>query len=120
MAGAGRAPATGPGAGSLTDQDRGDLATLAAPARRAGASPETAPRLRGRFRGAATAPIEFLRPSRVQPRREFVASEIESLAESIRERGILQPILVRPDPDNSGRYEIVAGELVQIVDLRGC
>jgi ParB family chromosome partitioning protein len=63
-----------------------------------------------RVRGAATAPVEYLRPSRVQPRRAFAREEIESLAGSIRERGILNPILVRPDPDAEGRFEIVAGE----------
>ena len=74
------------------------------------APPPEAPATAGPVRGAVTAPVEYLRPSRVQPRREFVAAEIESLAESIRERGILQPILVRPDADHPGRYEIVAGE----------
>ena len=41
-------------------------------------------------------PIEFLRPSPLQPRRRFDEAELEALAQSIRERGILQPLLVRP------------------------
>ena len=44
-----------------------------------------------------------------QPRRNFDAPEMESLAASIRARGIMQPILVRPDPERRGGYQIVAG-----------
>lgn len=57
-----------------------------------------------------TLPIEQLRPSRFQPRRNFAEADIQGLAESIREQGILQPILVRRHPDTPGSYEIVAGE----------
>ncbi|MGD9799532.1 MAG: ParB/RepB/Spo0J family partition protein [Parvularculaceae bacterium] len=55
-----------------------------------------------------TLPIEQLRPNPSQPRRHFNEDAIEELASSIRARGLLQPILVRP----AGRddYEIVAGE----------
>ncbi|MEE8333940.1 MAG: ParB/RepB/Spo0J family partition protein [Alphaproteobacteria bacterium] len=60
--------------------------------------------------GATSAPTEFLAPSPLQPRRNFAQDEIAELAESIRQRGILQPILVRHDPANPDRYEIVAGE----------
>jgi ParB family chromosome partitioning protein len=45
-----------------------------------------------------------------QPRRTFVESELEELTESIRTRGVLQPILVRPDPTRAEMFEIVAGE----------
>jgi ParB family chromosome partitioning protein len=57
-----------------------------------------------------TVPIEFLRPGPAQPRRRFDAGTIEALAESIRAKGILQPLLVRRDGENPGAYEIVAGE----------
>ena len=57
-----------------------------------------------------TLPIEQLRPSRFQPRRNFAEPNIQALAESVREQGILQPILVRRHPDTPGSYEIVAGE----------
>ena len=50
--------------------------------------------------------IERLRPNPTQPRKELQG--IEELAESIRERGILEPILVRPTDD--GAFEIIAGE----------
>ncbi len=55
-------------------------------------------------------PIGQLEPSPLQPRRHFDAAELESLAESIRSNGILQPILVRPHPARPGVFEIVAGE----------
>src|SRR6185437_11111933 len=57
-----------------------------------------------------TLPIEQLRPGRFQPRRQFAAEAIEALAQSIRENGILQPLLVRRDPADPGAWEIVAGE----------
>ena len=57
-----------------------------------------------------TLPIELIRRNPEQPRRHFDEAEIESLAQSIREKGLLQPILVRPAPDAQGEYQIVAGE----------
>ncbi len=55
-------------------------------------------------------PIEFLHPGRFQPRRRFDQDEIDGLVTSIRERGILQPLLVRRDRDRSNSYEIICGE----------
>ncbi len=52
--------------------------------------------------------ISEIEPNRTQPRKFFSDEGIEALADSIREHGILQPILVRPLPD--GCYQIVAGE----------
>ena len=46
----------------------------------------------------------------MQPRRHFDPDELESLAESIRSNGILQPLLVRAHPTRPGMHEIVAGE----------
>ena len=60
--------------------------------------------------GFSLLPIEFLVPSPLQPRRVFAQEEIDSLAKSMKERGILQPILVRTKPDNENEYEIIAGE----------
>ena len=51
-----------------------------------------------------------IRPNPAQPRRSFHEGELEELSQSIRQRGVLQPILLRPDPDSPGRYQIVAGE----------
>ena len=55
-------------------------------------------------------PIDAVEPSRVQPRRIFDKNELDSLSKSVREKGILQPLLVRQHPDDSTRYELVAGE----------
>jgi ParB family chromosome partitioning protein len=55
-------------------------------------------------------PVEKLRPNPDQPRRAFGREALEELAASVREKGIIQPIIVREKPIGSGRYEIVAGE----------
>ena len=55
-------------------------------------------------------PIEYLRPGRFQPRRNFDPAQIQSLVDSVREKGILQPILVRRLANEANAYEIVAGE----------
>jgi len=60
--------------------------------------------------GARTAPIEHLHPNPDQPRRRFTEELLTELADSIRERGVLQPILVRPHPDKPGQFQIIAGE----------
>src|SRR5438105_10609659 len=74
---------------------------------------DTAGRL-GADPGAPRAvPIETIRPSPFQPRRHFAESELDGLAQSIREKGIVQPLLVRPIEDavDSGAdFELVAGE----------
>ena len=59
---------------------------------------------------ARETPIELLRRNPDQPRRQFTEGNINELADSIREVGILQPILVRPAPGSTGDYQIVAGE----------
>ncbi len=55
-------------------------------------------------------PVEFLAPSPYQPRRNFDESALADLAASIAEKGVLQPLLVRPDSRKPGHYEIIAGE----------
>jgi len=60
--------------------------------------------------GALDVAIELIRPNPDQPRRAFGGEELEELANSIRQRGLLQPILVRPMPHAAGEYQIVAGE----------
>lgn len=55
-------------------------------------------------------PIEFLHPNPNQPRRYFNEEELQNLADSIRENGIIQPITVRQSPDSVNSYEIIAGE----------
>ena len=60
--------------------------------------------------GQRTLPVAFLRPGKFQPRKRFAEEELRDLAESIREKGILQPILVRPLKAEPNSFEIVAGE----------
>lgn len=58
--------------------------------------------------GLQSISIDAVRPSALNPRSEFNEKELEELAESIREKGIVQPIVVRPGKESG--YEIVAGE----------
>jgi len=63
-----------------------------------------------RARGQRRVPIEFLHPNPRNPRRMFSDAELDELAASIRERGIIQPILVRNVRGAADAYEIIAGE----------
>jgi ParB family chromosome partitioning protein len=60
--------------------------------------------------GVKTVPIEFLKPSPFQPRRRFADEEINGLADSIRAKGVMQPLLVRSSSSQRDVYEIIAGE----------
>lgn len=62
--------------------------------------------------GVKTIPIEAISANPNQPRQSFGETELEELSRSIAEKGILQPIVVRPLPGSSNgqRYQIVAGE----------
>ncbi|QGY00142.1 ParB/RepB/Spo0J family partition protein [Roseovarius faecimaris] len=55
-------------------------------------------------------PIEKVSANPDQPRRQFDKDQLDDLARSIREKGIIQPLIVRPHPRRTGEYEIVAGE----------
>jgi len=55
-------------------------------------------------------PIVAIRPNPSQPRQIFDETALQELSESIRAKGVIQPILVRPDPKAPDRYQIVAGE----------
>ena len=65
-----------------------------------------------------TVPIEAIRPSPFQPRRRFAEAELDGLVQSIREKGVIQPLLVRPvddagagsDGEPGAAFELVAGE----------
>lgn len=70
-----------------------------------GGMPET-----GQGRQVDVVPVEYLHPNPNQPRRQFSDAELQDLAASIREKGVLQPLIVRPVAERSGHFEIVAGE----------
>ncbi len=65
---------------------------------------------RGEAKNARTLPVAFLKPNRFQPRKSFAPEDLNDLTESIREKGVLQPILVRPVKGEADSFEIVAGE----------
>ena len=55
-------------------------------------------------------PIEFISRNPQNPRRNFTETELDDLAQSIREHGVVQPVVVRPSPDHPNRFELIAGE----------
>jgi ParB family chromosome partitioning protein len=55
-------------------------------------------------------PVTSLRPGKYQPRQHFNDEKLEALIHSIREKGIIQPLIVRPLDESSENYEIIAGE----------
>lgn len=57
-----------------------------------------------------TLPVEKLHANPNQPRRDFSEADLQDLANSISAKGIIQPLIVRPSPENSQEYQIVAGE----------
>ena len=54
--------------------------------------------------------IKDLVRNKYQPRKNFNKENLEELTNSIREQGVIQPIIVRPDKSSEGKYEIIAGE----------
>ncbi len=60
--------------------------------------------------GVADVPIHRITPNPTQPRRHFDQDKLDELADSLRAKGVLQAILVRPDPKDAQRYQIIAGE----------
>ncbi|MBS0559614.1 MAG: ParB/RepB/Spo0J family partition protein [Proteobacteria bacterium] len=84
------------------------LAALMGEAAVAPAEPAAA----GSQAAAGTRPlaIDLLRPGPFQPRGPMDPQALAELADSIRARGVLQPLLVRPDPADPGQYQIIAGE----------
>ena len=66
---------------------------------------EEAPR-----REAQLIDVKAIGPNPQQPRKTFSAEELAELAQSIKENGLLQPLLLRPAPKIPGKYELVAGE----------
>lgn len=61
-------------------------------------------------RGITRVPLSVLTPGPFQPRKVFAEDAINELAASLKQHGMVQPIVVRPKPDAAGQYEIIAGE----------
>jgi ParB family chromosome partitioning protein len=96
------------------DQEPSSSETAAPPPRApvAAAAPPAPP---AAVVAASTGPVtrlsvDLLAPSPYQPRRHFDETALDELAASVREKGVLQPLLVRPDAAKPGHYEIIAGE----------
>ncbi len=81
------------------------LSALMADVNLTAAEPEAAPR-----RAEQMVPVERIEPNPDQPRRSFTPEALEELAASIREKGVIQPLIVRRHPTRADSYEIVAGE----------
>lgn len=54
--------------------------------------------------------VSAIAPNPLQPRREFAPQELAELASSIEANGLLQPLVVRPDPEQADRFQLIAGE----------
>jgi ParB family transcriptional regulator, chromosome partitioning protein len=63
-----------------------------------------------RARGQRAVPIEFVRTNPLNPRKTFAESELDELADSIKSKGIIQPLVVRAKADTPDVYELIAGE----------
>jgi len=55
-------------------------------------------------------PVAFLRPNPANPRKAFNPADLDDLTASVKERGVVQPLIVRPVPGTTDAYEIIAGE----------
>jgi ParB family transcriptional regulator, chromosome partitioning protein len=75
-----------------------------------GDAPAAAPSIDGGAGGQRSLPIEALEPGPFQPRGAMEPGALQELADSIREHGLLQPILVRPVPGAEDRFQIIGGE----------
>jgi ParB family transcriptional regulator, chromosome partitioning protein len=75
-----------------------------------GDAPAAAPGIDGGAGGQRSLPIEALEPGPFQPRGAMEPGALQELADSIREHGLLQPILVRPVPGAEDRFQIIGGE----------
>jgi ParB family chromosome partitioning protein len=60
--------------------------------------------------GLKELPVSAIGPNPYQPRRQFDEAQLKELADSIEASGLLQPVVVRPQPNGVGRYELIAGE----------
>lgn len=73
-------------------------------------APVDAPRQLDTGSGLRRLPVEFIIASRANPRKDFDPELLEDLTNSIREKGVMQPLLVRPSSQGPDIYELIAGE----------
>lgn len=85
----------------------GEVEAVSVPAR---AEPQTAGLEQALRPGVAEMPLDKIFPNPSQPRRHFDQEKLQELAASLKAKGVLQAILVRPDPKGSPSFQIIAGE----------
>ena len=85
--------------------DAGAAASMASSQLAGNTPPPAAP-----LTGLVEIPIEWINSGPWQPRRRFEIGALEELADSIRSKGLVQPILLRPHASKANRYELIAGE----------
>ena len=85
--------------------DAGAAASMASSQPAGDTPPPAAP-----LTGLVEIPIEWINSGPWQPRRRFEIGALEELADSIRSKGLVQPILLRPHASKANRYELIAGE----------
>jgi ParB family chromosome partitioning protein len=88
---------------------RGLGALIPEPPRRTVPEPDAAPG-RAAAGGTAQIPVDAIVANPQQPRRVFDETELRALADSLRLHGVIQPVVVRQQPGEDGRYELVVGE----------
>ena len=92
----------------MTERQRGLGRGLSALLEEASAEQPVAPPQAPSAGGVRHLPIELIRANPDQPRKNFDAEELAALGESVRARGVIQPIIVRPRRGHEGEFEIVA------------
>jgi len=97
-------PALGRGLGALLAGSPATTIPAPAPAAAPVAAPAPLPDSRERVQRV---PLDRIRPSAMQPRKNFADDNLKELADSIREQGIIQPLIVR---ERNGYFELIAGE----------
>jgi ParB family chromosome partitioning protein len=97
-------PALGRGLGALLGGSPVLTPLAPAPVQSSAPTPATAPDVRERVQGV---PLDRIRPCPLQPRKDFSPEALQELADSIREQGIVQPLIVR---ERNGNFELIAGE----------
>ena len=97
-------PALGRGLGSLLGGSPVLTPLAPAPVQSTAPKPAAAPDMRERVQRV---PLNRIRPCPLQPRKDFSAEALRELADSIREQGIVQPLIVR---ERDGNFELIAGE----------
>ncbi len=100
-------PALGRGLGALLGGNSGAKPATPVPALQPAAAPQPPPAVPDTREHVLRVPLAKIKPSPLQPRKDFTAESLQELAASIKEQGIVQPLIVR---EMGEHYELIAGE----------